>query len=66
MRITLDGLDVSRETMSELLRVDPADWVKEHAEVGHFFEKFGKRLPAEISEEHNRLAERLQRMAAVK
>jgi phosphoenolpyruvate carboxykinase (GTP) len=61
--ITLDGLDVSRETMNELLRVEPADWAKEHADVGEFFGKFGDRLPAEIEEEHNRLGERLQRIA---
>ena len=61
--ITLDGLDVSRETMNELLRVEPADWAKEHADAGEFFKKFGDRLPAEIKEEHNRLGERLQRMA---
>jgi phosphoenolpyruvate carboxykinase (GTP) len=63
--ITLDGIDVSRETMNELLRVEPADWVKEHADVGEFFKKFGDRLPAEIREEHNGLGERLQRMALV-
>ena len=61
--ITLDGLDVSRETMAELLRVEPADWAKEHADVGTFFKKFGNRLPKEINEEHNRLGERLQRLA---
>jgi phosphoenolpyruvate carboxykinase (GTP) len=63
--ITLDGINVSRETMDELLRVEPADWAKEHADVGDFFTKFGDRLPEEISEEHNRLGERLQRMAVV-
>jgi len=63
--ITLDGINVSRETMNELLRVDPADWAKEHADVGEFFKKFGDRLPGEIREEHNRLGERLQRMAVV-
>ena len=64
--ITLDGLDVSRETMNELLRVEPADWVKEHADVGEFFKKFGDRLPEEIHEEHNRLGERLQGVPAVR
>jgi phosphoenolpyruvate carboxykinase (GTP) len=63
--ITLDGLNVSRETMEELLRVEPADWAKEHAEVGEFFEKFGDRLPREINQEHDRLGERLQRLATV-
>jgi phosphoenolpyruvate carboxykinase (GTP) len=63
--ITLDGINIPRETMNELLRVEPADWAKEHADVGEFFNKFGKRLPEEISEEHNRLGERLQGMAVV-
>ena len=61
--ITLDGINVSRETMTELLRVDPSDWAKEHADVGTFFQKFGDRLPEGIKEEHTRLGERLQRMA---
>jgi phosphoenolpyruvate carboxykinase (GTP) len=64
--ITLDGIDVSRETMNELLHVEPADWAKEHADVGEFFKKFGDRLPDEIREEHNRLGERLQSVPAVR
>jgi phosphoenolpyruvate carboxykinase (GTP) len=63
--ITLDGINVSRETMNELLRVEPADWAKEHADIGDFFKKFGDRLPEEINDEHSRLGERLQRMAVV-
>jgi phosphoenolpyruvate carboxykinase (GTP) len=64
--ITLDGINVSRETMNELLRVEPADWAKEHADVGEFFKKFGDRLPEEIREEHNRLGERLQGVPVVR
>jgi phosphoenolpyruvate carboxykinase (GTP) len=64
--IALDGINVSRETMKDLLRVEPDDWAKEHAEVGEFFKKFGDRLPEEIREEHNRLGERLQRLAVPK
>ena len=63
--ITLDGINVPRETMNELLRVETADWTKEHADTGDFLKKFGDRLPKEIREEHNRLGERLQRTAAV-
>jgi phosphoenolpyruvate carboxykinase (GTP) len=61
--LTLDGLDVSRATMEELLRVDPADWTTEHADTGKFFQEFGSRLPEAIREEHKRLGERLQRVA---
>ena len=64
--ITLDGISVSRETMNELLRVEPADWAKEHADVGEFFKIFGDRLPEEIREEHNRLGERLQTVPVVR
>ncbi len=60
--LTLDGLNVSRGTMEELLRVDSTDWTQEHAGIGKFFAKFGERLPAEIRDEQNRLGERLQRV----
>ena len=30
--LTLDGLDMTRETMEELLSVDPAAWAEEHAD----------------------------------
>src|ERR1019366_9535801 len=62
---TLAGPDMPRATMEELLRVDPADWAKEHADVGNFFQEFGGRLPPEIRDEHDRLDQRLQRVAVV-
>ena len=34
--LTLDGLNISPETMEELLRVDPADWQKEAEETADF------------------------------
>jgi phosphoenolpyruvate carboxykinase (GTP) len=62
--IMLEGLDVSRHTMEELLHVDPADWGKELADTHQFFEKFGERLPQELWAEHEALSSRLQRVAA--
>ena len=62
--ITLDGLDISAETMRELLHVDTSDWGEELAETHKFFEKFGKRLPQELWTEHEQLGARLQRVAA--
>jgi phosphoenolpyruvate carboxykinase (GTP) len=61
--LTLDGLNVSRTTMEQLLSVDPSEWFKEHAEVGEFFQQFGSHLPGEIRDEHARLGERLRRAA---
>ncbi len=61
--LTIDGLDVSREALEELLRVNPSDWSKELEDTGNFFEKFGKRLPEELREEHRRLAQRFAGLA---
>ncbi len=61
--LTLDGLDISRDTIEELLRVDSADWATELEDTKRFFEKFGKRLPGELLEEHQGLAQRFQRTA---
>jgi phosphoenolpyruvate carboxykinase (GTP) len=64
--LTIDGLDVSREALEELLRVNPSDWSKELEDTGNFFEKFGKRLPEELREEHRRLAQRFAGLAVAK
>jgi phosphoenolpyruvate carboxykinase (GTP) len=59
--LTLDGLSLTKGALAELLRVNPADWVAEEESTAKFFEKFGKRLPSQITEEHKALADRLQR-----
>jgi phosphoenolpyruvate carboxykinase (GTP) len=59
--LTLDGMNISRDALDELLRVDPADWAEESRATGAFFEKFGARLPSAIREEHRALSNRLQR-----
>ena len=63
--LTLDGLDISRDTVEELLRVDSADWAEEAAATAKFFEKFGARLPKEIREEQKSLENRLNRTTVV-
>ncbi len=59
--LMLDGLNVSRETIGELLRINPADWEPELADITRFFEKFGKRLPEALLEEQQKLGTRFQR-----
>jgi phosphoenolpyruvate carboxykinase (GTP) len=59
--LTLDGLSLSKGALAELLRVNPADWVTEEESTAKFFEKFGKRLPSQITEEHKAVVDRLQR-----
>ncbi len=50
-------------TAYDLLRVNPSDWSKELEDTSDFFEKFGKRLPEELREEHRRLAQRFDGLA---
>ncbi len=61
--LTLEGLRISANTIDDLLRVDPIDWSEELEAVGKFFDRFGKRLPAELGQERDQLARRLQRVA---
>jgi phosphoenolpyruvate carboxykinase (GTP) len=57
--LTLDGLNILRGAVDELLRVDANDWMREAEETEAFFEKFGDRLPSELREEHTQLTKRL-------
>ena len=57
--LTLDGLSISRDTLNELLAVNPQDWAEEEQAIGKFFAKFGDRLPAAICQEKKALAARL-------
>jgi phosphoenolpyruvate carboxykinase (GTP) len=59
--ITLDGLDISSDTMRELLDIDPAAWSSEAEAIDLFFSKFGNRLPAKMWQEHAGLIDRLSR-----
>lgn len=61
--LDLKGLDISGDTVRQLLNVDPAVWADEHEAIGKFFEKFGQRLPQELRQQHEKLGENLQRVA---
>jgi phosphoenolpyruvate carboxykinase (GTP) len=63
--LTLDGLNLSSETIDELLEVDPEDWEQELVDSKEFLQKFGSRLPREIREEHDKLSGRLGHSAGV-
>ncbi len=61
--LTLDGLDITSETIDDLLRVDHSDWEAELAESKQFLAQFGDRLPRELLDEHAKLSSRFQRTA---
>ena len=55
--IDLEGLDYSRETLESILYVDKARWGDEANEIAGFYTQFGKKLPAELSENLQTLKE---------
>jgi len=61
--IEREGLELPTNTLEELLRIDGADWQQEVASQRKFFDQFGSRLPREIHEEHEALAQRLTQVS---
>jgi phosphoenolpyruvate carboxykinase (GTP) len=57
--IPTEGLDVSREDMAELLRVDREEWKGELPLIEEHYSIFGDRLPAELRDELEALRRRL-------
>jgi phosphoenolpyruvate carboxykinase (GTP) len=53
------GLDLSDAAIEQLLKVDPAEWVEAVAGQDAFLDSFGDRLPSEIRNQHNELAQRI-------
>jgi phosphoenolpyruvate carboxykinase (GTP) len=46
--IDLSGLDIKKETMEKLLKVDKEDWKKEIVMIEEFYAKFGNKIPQEL------------------
>ena len=57
--IDVSGLDVSPETLAELLRVDNEAWRGEIPLIEEHFTSIGERLPAELADELRELEKRL-------
>lgn len=57
--LNLAGLDLAPSTVDQLLRVDRDDWVAELPEMRAFFDRFGDRLPAELTRACEKLANEL-------
>ena len=58
--IEREGLDLSEETVAELLSVDKELWRQEADGISEFYKKFGDRLPKELSEELETLKKNLE------
>jgi phosphoenolpyruvate carboxykinase (GTP) len=57
--VSLEGLDVSLDTMGELMKVDKAAWRQELADIREYLESYGDRLPGELIGELERVDEAL-------
>jgi phosphoenolpyruvate carboxykinase (GTP) len=57
--IDLSELNISKSTIDELMRIDPEAWREDMAGRKEFFDKFGSRLPPEITREHKAQLARL-------
>ncbi len=57
--INIEGLDISLDTIKELLSVDKEHWIEDLASIKEFYAKIGDTIPAELKEELKALEERL-------
>ncbi len=60
--INCDGLDISEDSLNQLLSVDKSDWMHELENQDEFLNKIGDDLPAEIRNQHSQLKELLQKL----
>jgi phosphoenolpyruvate carboxykinase (GTP) len=57
--LNLKGVDVSADTLRELLAVQPTAWRKETGEMREYLKEFGARAPTEMSIELDEIEKRL-------
>src|SRR5690606_29207577 len=57
--IDVSGLDVSNETLEQLLAVDNGQWRDEMEHLGEYLSTFGDRLPAKLDAEHRKVLDAL-------
>ncbi len=57
--LDMEGLDISKETLADLLNVDSGIWKEEAAGIEEFYKKFGDHLPAELKKQLDELKARL-------
>ena len=59
--INIDGLDISVDTIEDLLSVDKASWLEDVENIKAFYAQVGDRVPATMYEELKALEERLSK-----
>lgn len=59
--INLEGLDIDKKTLEDILYVDNAKWAKETEGIEEFYKKFGDKLPQKLADQLTALKERLSK-----
>ncbi len=59
--INIEGLDISIDTIRELLSVDKAHWLEDLDSIKAFYDKIGSTIPAELREELAKLEANLKK-----
>ncbi len=57
--LDLDGLDISKQDMAELMKIDPRQWLEAAGAIKEHFQTFGDRLPQPLNDELAALEARL-------
>lgn len=57
--LDLAGLNISKDAITELFKIDKAEWLAECERLDNYFKIFGNKLPVELSEEIERLKQHL-------
>jgi phosphoenolpyruvate carboxykinase (GTP) len=56
----MTGLDVEKEDLAELLRVDVNGWLHEIPLIRQYYARFGERMPSELVDQLDQLEARLE------
>jgi phosphoenolpyruvate carboxykinase (GTP) len=56
----LEGLDIPRSTLEEILKVVPEEWHSDTVRSEEFFQRIGDRMPAALWKELHAMRERLK------
>ncbi|GAB2586794.1 phosphoenolpyruvate carboxykinase (GTP) [Dyella jejuensis] len=58
--LKMEGLDLPRDVLAELLDIDGAGWQSELHAIGDYLDSFGPRLPERLRQEQQRIAQALE------
>jgi phosphoenolpyruvate carboxykinase (GTP) len=57
--LNLEGLNISKQKLEKILDINLSDWKQEIIDIKNFLSQFGYRLPPEILQEYDRLANKV-------